>query len=122
MRCAEAALTEQLVDVRFIASNETVGKIHELVSQRGYIATETEVRDPGSLGLDLAGVADLATIIGITFIGDPLVPFLVDLLGARNEDRRIVVETPIGRVTFESREALNDEQVREKLSTIVGLL
>lgn len=110
------------MDIRVVANDAVIDSIEQALSANGVAASRSRIVDPSYLGLDLSTVADLATIVGVAAIADPLLPTLWQWLRPGGKPTRIVVETPLGRAVFDTREELTEAEVREKLDELVGLL
>lgn len=110
------------VDLRIVAPTEIIEDLESNLAASGQEVAVSEVVDPSYLGLDFSAAADLATIASVTLIGDPLIPALGRWFGSKAKSRRITVETPLGRVTLDTREDLSDEQIRARLSEIIKLV
>jgi hypothetical protein len=82
----------------------------------------SDVHEPSYFGLDLAAISEVATIISATSINELLIPALAKWFGSRAKNRRIAIETPLGRVTLETRSPLTEDQIRQRLATLVELL
>lgn len=83
---------------------------------------QTAVFDPSYLGLDLTTAADIATIVSSAFLSDPLIPFLVHCAMRAPKRQRIVVETPLGRVTLDTAEHLSPDEIRTRIQRIAAII
>jgi hypothetical protein len=122
IRDTEMTENAEAVDIRIIAPTEVIDTIVIALGESGHPVTPREVLDSSYLGLDFSTVADVATVLNVTLVSDPLVPVLARWFRPRAQARRIVIETPLGRVTLDTRDELTEEEIRERLAKAVGLL
>lgn len=109
------------VDLRIVAPTEVIEALEQAMEAAGQPVTVSPVLDASYLGLDFSTAADLAAIASVTLISDPLIPSIAKWFSPKAKARRIRVETPLGRVTFDTTEALSEDQIRERLGEIVKL-
>jgi hypothetical protein len=110
------------LDVRIIGAEDDVSAIGVALEAKAITFTTGSVSDPSYFGLDFVIVADVVAVLAPLALSD-LVLSRVDAWRSRNERRRrILVETPIGRVAFESDEDLTDEEVRSRLQSISRMM
>jgi hypothetical protein len=118
----QTASNDLEIDLRVVAASEVIDSLAAALDERDQEFSVAKVFDPSYLGLDLSTAADLATIVTATLISDPLIPTLAHWFGPKTKSRRIYVETPLGRVTLETREDLSPDEIRSRLARIVKLL
>jgi hypothetical protein len=119
---AGTAAGSPAIDLRIVAPTEVVAQLARALEAADIDFTQAAVIDPSYLGFDFTTAADISTIVGTAFLSDPLIPLLAQWFRPNAKERRIVVETPLGRVRLDTREPLTPEEVRERLRRIVGLL
>ncbi len=112
----------ETIDIRIVAPIEVIDTVVVALADCGHAVTPREVLDSSYLGLDFSTVADIATVLSFTLVSNPLVPVLARWFRPQAKARRIVIETPLGRVTLDTRDELTEEQIRERLAKAVGLL
>lgn len=111
------------VDVRVIAAEAVIDSIEAALLPTGFTGERSTIVDPSYLGLDLSTVADVAGLISVAALSDPLLPMLWHWLRPSSPERtRIVVETPFGRAVFDSRDELTEDEVRIKLERLIGVV
>ena len=119
---AEQSDTPFLIDIRIVADGRTADQLVEMLERGGVACSRSDVVDVSYLGLDLTTAADIATIVSVAFFSDPVVPFLTQRLTDRARRERIVVETPLGRVTLDTTEHLSPEEIRQRLQRIATII
>jgi hypothetical protein len=117
-----AISSEVEVHLRIIAPTEVIEALASVLQREGLELSCSSVFDASYLGLDFSTAADLATILSTTLISDPLIPALARWFGPKAKARRIVVETPLGRVTLDTRDELTTDEIRERLAQVIRLL
>lgn len=109
------------VDLRIIAAEEVIDSVERVLAEEGVAVARSGILDPSYMGLDLSTIADLAAVVSVALISDPILPTLWQWLKPES-GTRIVVETPFARVVLDSREALTEAEVKKKLEQLVGVL
>jgi hypothetical protein len=109
------------VDLRIIAAEEVIDSVERVLADEGVAVARSGILDPSYMGLDLSTIADLAAVVSVALISDPILPTLWQWLKPESRTR-IVIETPFARVVLDSREALTEAEVKKKLEQLVGVL
>jgi hypothetical protein len=105
----EKALIDSLADELRTASPESVKSV-----------STGKVEEPTDLRLTIGEVADLVTVVSFMFFSGPLVPMLLRVF-RESQPQPIIIESALGRVTFEPSKALTEDELREVLDKLVDL-
>lgn len=112
------------MQLRIVTDNETASEIS--TDLRGDDSVERssdprEVSDPGSLGFDLGQAMEIISFVQAVFFTAPIVPTALNFLRGKRK-QRLVMETPLGRVTVEPDQQLGDDEIRALLRKLSGAL
>ncbi len=109
------------VDLRIVAPTEVIAAFATEFETVGRKVAVSDVVDPSYLGLDFSTIADLCTIVSVALIDDALIPALARWVCSKAKRQRIMVESPHGRVIFDTDEDLTPEEIRTRLAEIIKL-
>jgi hypothetical protein len=111
------------LDIVFVAAPDVIDELQQEIERGEGEVTVPEppapVEDATDLAFDIGELARLVTEVG------PLIPATTALVSAlrgvfsrRASPTQIHVESPLGKVTFEGRPDMTDEEIREVLSRL----
>jgi hypothetical protein len=108
--------TLTVVQVKFISTPELIQEIENHLRSQPESATVQSVKpvaDVTSYQFGLTELAEIVTVVQGAYLAGQLAAKLHQLLQERRaSNRRIVIQTPLGRSEFLASEALTEEQIR----------
>ncbi|MDR6417585.1 hypothetical protein J2808_004354 [Pseudarthrobacter sulfonivorans] len=79
------------------------------------------VKNPEKLNFDIGQVSEVVAIVQALFFAGPLIPEALGFL-RRKRKQMVVMETPLGRISIEPTRELSDDEIREMLKKLTGVL
>jgi len=112
------------MQLRIVTDSETAIEVWQDLRGDESVDSTTEARkvsDPGTLGFDFSQVVEIVSFMQAVFFTAPIVPTALNFL-RRKRKQRVVMETPLGRITVEPDQELGDDEIRALLRKLSGAL
>ena len=116
------------LDFRFVAAPDVIEELRDTLAD-GAAATDGiavvgggPVRDATDLSFDLGQATELLTRVkDLMVVAGPIVTMLLAVARRRSTPKRLVVESPLGKVTIELRRDVTEAEIRDAIRRVSEL-
>jgi hypothetical protein len=113
------------LDLRFLGAPEVIEELQQELAGRPTdvdVVSSGLVNEPTDLSFDLGQVADLVAVVNSAASAMVvLLPVFQKLFGKRAPRTKIVVESPLGKVTLDAGREMSEEEIRAAIRKLTEI-